>query len=143
MKDDWKPTYFYIKYVTIGELLPVIKEAFLGYLSILVVLAMYGIFFNPDSTNSSKDSFLGIVNFYWLLIAFAVVTWFMKDKERVFTIKRYDKVEWFLFNICVFIFMASSKYLEYWGIGIVFATMMFFLRVYEEMVFIGRSNFRD
>ena len=143
MKDDWKPTYFYIKYVTVGELLPIIKEAFFGYLSVLFFLLVVGFFYTPNSANSAKDSFLGITNFFWFLIIFAAVTWFLRGKERIFRIQRYDTIEWVLFNICFCIFVISSKYLEYWGIGIVFATMMFLLRLYEDMVFIGKSKYRD
>ena len=147
--DDWKPSYFYIRHVTVGQLLPLIKEGLIGFFSFLILFGVVGYFtvdnwnvsgYEQGKVNWSKD-FLGIDNIVWFLIIFATISWFMKGKERTFKIPRFDKVEWLLFNLSMIIFVIIFNLLS-WYIGMVaFISMMVIGKTYEDMVYIGKENY--
>ena len=148
--DDWKPTYFYIRHVTVGQLLPLIKEGLIGFFSFLILFGVVGYFtvdnwnvsgYEQGKVNWSKD-FLGIDNIVWFLIIFATISWFMKGEERTFKIPRFDKVEWLLFNLSMIIFVIIFNLLS-WYIGMVaFISMMVIGKTYEDMVYIGKENYK-
>lgn len=147
--DDWKPSYFYIRHVTVGQLLPLIKEGLIGFFSFLILFGVVGYFtvdnwnvsgYEQGKVNWSKD-FLGIDNIVWFLIIFATISWFMKGEERTFKIPRFDKVEWLLFNLSMIIFVIIFNLLS-WYIGMVaFILMMVIGKTYEDMVYIGKENY--
>jgi len=147
--DDWKPSYFYIRHVTVGQLLPLIKEGLIGFFSLLILFGVVGYFtvdnwnvsgYEQGKVNWSKD-FLGIDNIVWFLIIFATISWFMKGEERTFKIPRFDKVEWLLFNLSMIIFVIIFNLLS-WYIGMVaFISMMVIGKTYEDMVYIGKENY--
>ena len=150
IEDDWKPSYFYIRYVTVGQLLPLIKEGLIGFFSFLILFGIIGYFtvddwnisaYEQGKVNWSKD-FLGIDNIVWFLIIFATISWFMKGKERTFKIPRFDKVEWLLFNLSMIIFVIIFNLLS-WSIGMLaFTAMMVIGKTYEDMVYIGKENYK-
>jgi len=150
IEEDWKPTYFYIRHVTIGQLLPVIKEAFMGFFAILILFGIIG-YFNVDdwsapvyeqSTVNWQKDFLGIDKAVWFLIIFAIISWFIKGKERTFKIPRFDKVEWVMINLIMIIYILVFYYLSWWLGMIAFVAIIVLARSYEDMVYIGRENFK-
>ena len=149
IEDNWKPSYFYIKYLTVGQLLPLIKEGLIGFFSFLAVFGIIG-YFTVDDWNVSgyehakaswANGFLGIDNTIWFLIIFATISWFMKGKERTFKIPRFDKVEWLLFNITTIIYLLILNYSLWWIGMIAFIALIVIGRTYEDMVYIGKENY--
>lgn len=149
IKDNWKPSYFYMRHVTVGQLLPIIKENFIGFFSFISLFGIVGYFTVDDWNGTAYEQgkinlakgFLGIDTFVWLLIIFAVISWFMRGKERTFTIPRFDKIEWLLFNICTIIFFLIFNYLSWWLAMISYVAMLAIGNIYEEMVYIGKENY--
>ena len=148
-KDDWKPSYFYIKHVKVRQLLPLIKEGLIGFFSFLILFGVIG-YFTVDDWNTSgyeqgkvnwANGFLGIDTSTWLLILLAIISWFMKGKERTFKIPRFDKVEWLMFNISMVIGALIVNYLSWWIGMMTFIAMIVIGRTYEDMVYIGRENY--
>ena len=150
IEDDWKPTYFYIRHVTVGQLLPVIKESFMGFFALLILFGIIG-YFNVDDwsnpvyeqgkVNWQKD-FLGIDKAVWFLIIFAIISWFTKGKERTFKIPRFDKVEWVMINLIMIIYILVFYYLSWWLGMIAFVAIIVLARSYEDMVYIGKENYK-
>ena len=150
IEDNWKPSYFYIKHLTVGQLLPLIKEALIGFFLFLILFGVIG-YFTVDDWNAPgyehakvnwTNGFLGIDTFAWLLIVFATISWFMKDKERTFKIPRFNKVEWMLFNLLVIIGVLVFNYLSWWAGMMTFIAMIVLGRTYEDMVYIGKENYK-
>jgi hypothetical protein len=149
IEEDWKPSYFYIRYVTVGQLLPLIKEGLIGFFSFLILFGIIG-YFTVDDWNVSvyeqgkvnwSKNFLGIDNIVWYLIIFAIISWLIKGKERTFKIPRFDKVEWVMINLSMIIFVIIFNLLS-WYIGMIaFISMMVIGKTYEDMVYIGKENY--
>lgn len=149
IEEDWKPSYFYIRHVTVGQLLPLIKEGLIGFFSFFFVAGFIG-YFTVDDWNTTgyehakvnwANGFLGIDIFVWFLIIFATISWFMKGKERTFKIPRFDKVEWLLFNLSIIIGLLVVNYLSWWVGMMTFIAMIVLGRAYEDMVYIGKENY--
>lgn len=148
-EDNWKPTYFYIRHVTVGQLLPLIKEGLLGFFYFIITFVLIGYFIIDDwnitgqerSKQVSQYDFFGIPNIVWFLIIFALISWFLKDRERTFTISRFDKIEWLLINLGLVIFFIIFNYLPLWIGFPSFFAMLIIGRTYEDMVYLGKENY--
>ncbi len=150
IKDNWKPSYFYIRYVTVGQLLPIIKQSIISFFSFIFLFGIVG-YFTVDDWNAPgyeqgkinwTNGFLGVDTSFWFLILFAIISWFMKGKERTFKIPRFDKVEWLMFNLCVINFYLIFIYLSWWLAMVNFTAMIILGRAYEDMVYIGKENYQ-
>ena len=149
IEEDWKPSYFYIRHVTVGQLLPLIKEGLIGFFGFLIVFGAIG-YFTVDDWNVSgyeqskfhwQNGFLGIDNIIWFLIIFATNSWFMKGREHTFKIPRFDKVEWLMVNLSIVIYMLIFNYLSWWLSLMFFSAIFVIGRTYEDMVYIGKENY--
>jgi hypothetical protein len=150
IEENWKPSYFYIRYVTVGQLLPIIKQSLISFFAFIFLFGIIGYFtvddwnisgYEQGKINWEKGSF-GIDASLWFLILFATVSWFMKGKERTFRIPRFDKIEWLMFNLCAINFYLIFSYLSWWLGMVSFAGMIVLGRAYEDMVYIGKENYQ-
>lgn len=150
-QDNWKPSYFYIKYVTVGQFLPLIKEAVIGFFSFAFLFGIIG-YFSVDDWNASGyeqgkinslKPFLGISHFIWFLIIFAVISWFIRTKERTFTIPRFDKVEWAMANFTVITFVLLFNYASWWICVLAYIAAMVIGKTYDDMRYIGKENYEN
>lgn len=144
---SWKPSYFYIKYATLGQTIPIIKNGIAAFLMWTILMSVIGLL-SDDKWNSGNysppktEDLFGISNNFWYLCIVALITWFMKNKERKIIIPKFDNVEWVLLNLVFFIFFLSGSYLSWWAYSITFIGLVALAYIYEELVLVGKENYK-
>jgi O-antigen/teichoic acid export membrane protein len=132
-----KPDYFYLRYVTLGQLFKELKDL-TPWWGCLSAVALAGAVFNLSAVPKIGS---GALKQFLLCAVFAVFSWALRGKTIHMTFPKLSVVAWALLNICVGVGMIADALLPWWA-ATPFCWGLFLLcLVFWELVGLGRASY--
>ncbi len=139
-KVEFRPSYFYIKQTTLEQFFRAFKMSFVPIFWMALFIIPCGIFFD-DPRNS--QSMLGLPNFIWYLIFFAIASWLYKGNKIDIQIPKLTFLEWLMVNFLVTTMTFSHLFADRWFDIFYFLFLFFLVSLYLNLLAIGKENFKE
>jgi hypothetical protein len=136
-KVESKPSYFYIKQTTLEQFFGAFKTSSILIFWMSLFIIPFGIFFD-DPRNS--QSMLGLPNFIWYLIFFAIASWLYKGNKIDIQIPKLTFLEWLMVNFLVTTLTLSHLFADRWFDIFYFLFLFFLVSLYLNLLAIGKEN---
>jgi hypothetical protein len=138
-KVEFKPSYYYVKQATLEQFFGAFKNSSVLIFWMALFIVPCGIFFD-DPRNS--QSILGIPNFIWYLIFFAICSWLYGGNKIDIQIPKLTFLEWLMVNFLVTTLTVSHLFATRWFDIFYFLFLFFLVSLYFNLLAIGKDNLK-
>ncbi len=157
---DEKPDHFYLRYVTLGQIVAELKVVAVWWLYLSAATTVVTLILHaaksgevskllPDVllAQMRRDvgglvSWLGFPRAFWYWLAILVSSWFLNEffGGETITIPDLSFVAWVLLNVSIGGVIVADALLPPWALGPVFCALIQLPTFYERLVEVGRIN---